>query len=214
MRYSRFKASIDPNESLRRNRATTNKSRVTKSKKDPKPKKDTTRKSVSAVASPNVADPPVPSPNSIRKQERPNNPFETRLTPGFTPGPMPTVATTPTPYISQPRFLTPCSETDAFAPSQGPTSSPASNNPMNSPSPFDFPMPNYGPDMAVWRPAAYPYHPAYPFEPFGMECAPPQQVHHHSEQFEVPYHAHTEEPQRDSPPVKHEEHCGYQGWDS
>ncbi|CAJ2510975.1 Uu.00g066000.m01.CDS01 [Anthostomella pinea] len=145
MRYSRFRSAMLGLEPTRRNRVGPPKSRVTKSKKDPKAKRDESVKSESAAGSPapSTQGTPEPSPQKI-KQESSQYGFDSRLTPGLTPGPMsapmtsaPTMSNTP---VIQPRLLTPCSDTEGFATSSALASSPASDM-MHSQNSFEYFMP-------------------------------------------------------------------------
>lgn len=134
MRYSRFKSAILGLEPTRRNRTSPNKSRVTKSKKEPKAKKDSTVKSESVPVEsvspePQLAQDSREGSATMIKQETSPYSFDyrltPRLTPGLTPGPTSAMSMSSTPGVIQPRFITPCSDMDRFSPSPALTSSPA-----------------------------------------------------------------------------------------
>ncbi|KAK7755697.1 hypothetical protein SLS62_002308 [Diatrype stigma] len=171
MRYSRFKTTMLGVQPTRRNRTNPPKSRVTKSKKDPKPKRGDNPKSESPTdtPTPQPQEPAVTSATATSapkiKQENPHygmeleNRAENRLTPCLTPGPM---VTAPSPSVApqtiQPRFLTPCSEMMGSPPSLG------------TPPPFDFSQPPYAApaDASIWPQALhydqYPNPYAFAFE--------------------------------------------------
>ncbi|RYP88815.1 hypothetical protein DL769_000229 [Monosporascus sp. CRB-8-3] len=178
MRYSRFRSAMLGLEPTRRNRTGPPKSRVTKSKKEAKPKKDGGVKSESAAASPAPQQPSETSAPKV-KQKSAQHCLESRLTPGLTPGPMPAPApTVPTPHTMQPRLLTPCSDTDVFASALA--ASPTSDM-VHSQNTFDFPgAPCHPHDDASWHPAM-PYTPfphPYAFDDFGSGACDHQHLHH------------------------------------
>ncbi|KAI4869038.1 hypothetical protein F4820DRAFT_60128 [Hypoxylon rubiginosum] len=140
MRYSRFRSSILNLEPTRRNRTSQPRSRVTKSKKEAKGKKDEIVKSESVPPSSMSPEPPLAQDSregtaTIIKQESSPYSFDYRLTPRLTPGP--TSAMSHTPGLIQPRLLTPCSDGDGYSPSPSLTSSPVGDliNPQSS---FDY----------------------------------------------------------------------------
>ncbi|KAI0025882.1 hypothetical protein F4780DRAFT_774732 [Xylariomycetidae sp. FL0641] len=181
MRYSRFRTSMLGTEPTRRNRAGPPKSRVTKPKKDGKGKKDDAVKSEPAGDSSAPGEPSsAPSPPNI-KQETPSYGYDNRLTPGLTPAPMtsvPTMASTP---VIQPRLLTPCSDTDAFATASALASSPAPSHMMNSTSTFDFatpPCPDHI-DPAWQHHSPYSAFTGYHFDHFDPAACDPAHMHTH-----------------------------------
>ncbi|KAI0884755.1 uncharacterized protein GGS22DRAFT_146626 [Annulohypoxylon maeteangense] len=183
MRYSRFRSSMLGLEPTRRNRTGQPKSRVTKSKKEPRLRKGENVKSELALDSPELHDSIETTPPRI-KQESPYPSFESRLTPRLTPGP----GSMPPPMhntsgVIQPRLLTPCSDMDMFSPSPTLMSSPGTDLiPRNS---FEFresPCPNHNDPMWPSVPSYPAYSPSYPFEDYGAgHCEHPhmhpQQVH-------------------------------------
>ncbi|KAL7624399.1 hypothetical protein AAE478_005963 [Parahypoxylon ruwenzoriense] len=171
MRYSRFKSAMLGIEPTRRNRTGAAKSRVTKSKKDAKEKRDEHVKS-EPTPEPRTSPRPLEMTSPKIKQEALQHSFESRLTPGLTPGPtsMSNASTVPnTPSMIQPRFLTPCSDIDVF--SRSPTLSPGPISEIvgsqQSPHSFEFhgmrcadnadPMWSHAPAYTTFAAAAYPY---------------------------------------------------------
>ncbi|KAI1764314.1 hypothetical protein GGR53DRAFT_324254 [Hypoxylon sp. FL1150] len=144
MRYSRFKSAILGLEPTRRNRTSPGKSRVTKSKKEPKGKKNSIVKSESVLPEsvspePQFAQDSREGSATVIKQETTpysfDHRFTPRLTPGMTPGPTSAMSMSSAPNVIQPRFLTPCSDIDRFSPSPALTSSPVGDFPQHS---FDY----------------------------------------------------------------------------
>ncbi|KAI1800849.1 hypothetical protein F4811DRAFT_491638 [Daldinia bambusicola] len=144
MRFSRFRNAIQGNEPAKRNRTGQPKNRVTKSKKDPKEKKDVRVKLEGALqflpdssATPEPSETPAPE----IKQERVPYDFGDRFTPRLTPGPSSAMLAASVLQrnhgVIQPRFLTPCSDTDFFSPSPALASSPTGDM-MASPASFSF----------------------------------------------------------------------------
>lgn len=212
MRYSRFKSSLLGLEPQRRNR-TNPKNKVMKSKKETKTKKENQKKDESIKPEPNAASTPqqdlpsIPSPR-VKNESRIKNetlptPYETQYTPAeFTAAAMPD-----TQSELHNRLLTPCSDTDMFAATQGFATSPA-NEMFHAQPTFDYagdaahchehnsfqPSPSYSPFSVQYElndsysPAAFcdHQHTSHP-EQFGM--APSVMMN--------PEHTHV--------PVKHEE---------
>ncbi|KAI1506295.1 hypothetical protein F5X99DRAFT_129741 [Biscogniauxia marginata] len=210
MRYSRFRSAMLGLEPTRRNRTGPPKSRVTKSKKDPKAKKDEGIKLESATRSPSPPQPLEPPTPKI-KQEIPQYGFSNRLTPGLTPGPMstsPTITNTP---VIQPRLLTPCSDTDAFASSSALVSSPASDM-FNSPNTFDFHTASCA-DHAnpTWQHGTTysAFDAAFPFDHYGPTSCDHQQLHHPQGHLALPNHSIEGDVEHHHIDVKHEEWDGY-----
>ncbi|KAI3327714.1 hypothetical protein HD806DRAFT_332513 [Xylariaceae sp. AK1471] len=180
MRYSRFRSAMLGLEPTRRNRAGPPKSRVTKSKKDSKSRKDDSVKSESAAGSPPATspEPPQPAPQKI-KQENTQYAYNNRLTPALTPGP---VSVPPTNMANttmlQNRFLTPCSDTDTFPPSPVMASSPASDM-IHSQGSYDF-HPSACPDHVDpnWPHGTSYFAAAYPFEDYTSAACDHQHLHH------------------------------------
>ncbi|KAJ2977914.1 hypothetical protein NUW58_g7664 [Xylaria curta] len=174
MRYSRFRSAMLGLEPTRRNRTGPPKSRVTKSKKESKVRKDDSVKSETpAPGSPPTASPEPPQPTSqkIKQENAPYN-YNNRLTPALTPGPVsaPPVAI-PNVSMIQNRFLTPCSDTDTFPPSPAMVPSPASDM-IHSQNSFDFHGPPC-PDHVdpTWSHGTSYFAAAYPFEDYtGTAC--------------------------------------------
>ncbi|KAI1368219.1 hypothetical protein F5Y08DRAFT_11178 [Xylaria arbuscula] len=169
MRYSRFKSSILGQEPTKRNRTASPTSKVTKSKKTSKAKKqDNVKIESPAPASPYGTSPEPLLPNSQRiKQESPPYTYNNRMTPALTPGPVsmsPTTISSTT--MMQNRFLTPCSDTDAFAASPVLAPSPASDL-IHSQTSFDFHAPPC-PDHVdpTWTQANSYFAAAYPYEEY------------------------------------------------
>ncbi|GAP85713.1 hypothetical protein SAMD00023353_1300070 [Rosellinia necatrix] len=189
MRYSRFRSSMLGIEPTRRNRTGPPKSRVTKSKKDPKSnKKDGSMKSESpAPGSPPAASPEPQQPNPQKiKQENTPYAYNSRMTPASTPGPVsappppPPPPTTMMPNASMlhSRFLTPCSDTDTFPTSPVMTSSPTSDM-MHSQNPFDFhasPCPDHV--DPTWTHGTSYFAAAYPFEDYTNAACDHQHLQH------------------------------------
>ncbi|KAI0008458.1 hypothetical protein F4779DRAFT_448063 [Xylariaceae sp. FL0662B] len=183
MRYSRFRSIILGIEPTRRNRTgPANPSRVTKSKKGSNAKKSKDVKAESTTESP--APPEIPElPAPKIKQETLQYGFDNRLTPGLTPGPTsapPTMSNTPT--VIQPRFLTPCSDTDSFTPSPTLTSSPTSDM-INTQNTFDFAGPSCSDHTdPAWQhgPAYTTFANSYPFDDYGLGSCD-QHMHHHQQ---------------------------------
>ncbi|KAI2625551.1 hypothetical protein GGS21DRAFT_307732 [Xylaria nigripes] len=185
MRYSRFKSAMLGLEPTRRNRTGPPRSRVTKSKKDSKGRKDDSMKSESATPATTAESTPAPSlepPNQASqkiKQESNQYTYNSRLTPALTPSPV----SAPTPAASsatmlQNRFLTPCSDTDKFSASSVMTSSPTSDM-MHSHTPFDFhgpPCPDHDPS---WPHSGTSYFAAaYPFDDYANTPCDHQHLQH------------------------------------
>lgn len=151
MRYSRFRAAMLGLEPQRRNRTNPNKSRVTKSKKEPKAKKE--EPSIKqdpgiSIVPPSNDEPKVASPKVKQEQLQTSpEPTPSESRPGFTPS-----------AISAPdlhtqlhtRLLTPCSDSDVLAANQGYAASP-SNDMLHPDSQFDFSRaPQYAHDHMSW----------------------------------------------------------------
>ncbi|KAI1485007.1 hypothetical protein F5X96DRAFT_675056 [Biscogniauxia mediterranea] len=178
MRYSRFRSAMLGLEPTRRNRTGPPKSRVTKSKKDPKGKKDENVKSEPVARSPTPPQ-PIESPAPKIKQENPQYPFNSRLTPGLTPGPMSTSPTLPNTPVIQPRLLTPCSDTDVFAPTPAMVSSPSDM--FNSPNPFDFHTASCADHTnPAWQHGTTysAFDAAFPFDHYGPTSCDHSHIHH------------------------------------
>ncbi|KAH9883492.1 hypothetical protein F4778DRAFT_801841 [Xylariomycetidae sp. FL2044] len=197
MRYSRFRSAMLGTEPTRRNRTGPPKARVTKSKKDPKGRKDGPENpkpepevdspAPSIESSPAPSEPPAPR---IKQENTSFGGYNMRLTPGLTPGPTSVPVPNPTamssamanPPTIQPRFLTPCSDTDMRS-SPALTSSPASEmvHSQNScdyhPSPSPFPEPANSP----WQPGhTYSAFAApYPYDDFGRHPCDHQPMYPH-----------------------------------
>ncbi|KAI1311096.1 hypothetical protein F5Y03DRAFT_343449 [Xylaria venustula] len=181
MRYSRFRSAMLGLEPTKRNRTASPKSRVTKSKKDPKSKKtDHLKLESPAPGSPHSAS-PEPSLHISQniKQEASSHSYHNRMTPALTPGPVsvPPVAIPSTSMLHN-RFLTPCSDTDTFAASPVMTSSPTSDLLHSQPS-FDFHAPPC-PDHVdpAWAHGNSYFAAAYPFDDYTNTTCDHQHLHH------------------------------------
>ncbi|KAI0389440.1 hypothetical protein F5Y17DRAFT_123614 [Xylariaceae sp. FL0594] len=210
MRYSRFRSYMLNQQPTKRNRTASPKSKVTKSRKEPKSKKgdSITVKSESAAGTPRASSPEptqqpsraAPAPAPLRIKQESGQYYNSRLTPALTPGPVPTTL--------QSRFLTPCgSEPDTVMPSPVMVSTPLGNNndllhSQGAAAPtFDFHGRGHGGQacyqhMDPWShgPSSF-FNSAYPME----EYTPPsfvdelhqQQQHHHHHH----HHRHALRPQ-------------------
>ncbi|KAI1101934.1 hypothetical protein F4804DRAFT_283767 [Jackrogersella minutella] len=206
MRYSRFKNAMLGLEPTRRNRTGQPKSRVTKSKREPRAKKDESFKSEGTPDSPEPQD-SCETPPRIKQESSPYS-FENRLTPRLTPGPGPMPPTsnmTSTPGVIQPRLLTPCSD-DMFSPSPPLMSSPTSdliNTPQGS---FDFrgsPCPDRPDPMWTSIPSYPAFSPSYPFDDYGAgPCDHPHMHPHQQAHLGLP--SQVNEPDGDWADVKRE----------
>ncbi|KAI0457297.1 hypothetical protein F5B21DRAFT_102640 [Xylaria acuta] len=190
MRYSRFRSAMLGLEPTRRNRTAPAKSRVTKSKKDSKSRKDDSVKSeASAPESPPTASPEPPQPQpqpqpqpiaqqKIKQENAPYN-YNNRMTPALTPGPVSVPPITiPNTTMIQNRFLTPCSDTDAFSPSPAMASSPASEM-IHSQSSYDFHAPPCPEHVdPTWPHGSSYFAAAYPFEDYTHTPCDHQHLQH------------------------------------
>ncbi|KAI5864205.1 hypothetical protein GGS23DRAFT_487498 [Durotheca rogersii] len=218
MRYSRFRSAMLGLEPTRRNRTGPPKSRVSKSKKDPKGKKDEAIKSELAPQRPPT---PPPLPESVLrkiKQETPQLSLEPRLTPARTPAPASLASLPNTPGLMSAaaempsRFLTPCSDLDLFAPAGALPPSPGSDLAGAPPPPpaFDFHGLSACPEHAdpVWphsplAPPCGPFAPAYPFDDYaGVLCEHP---HVHPAQLHLGLPTQSIESDAEYADVKHED---------
>lgn len=201
MRYSRFRSAMLGLEPQRRNRTNPNKSKVTKSsKKDSKAKKDDSVKPEASMETASIPESSQQPPPNI-KQETLQPSYDNRLTPG--PQMSPAQQPTSSPHAIQPRLLTPCSDTDAYAPSPVITSSPASDM-INSQTSFEFPAPpRYTHDHRAWQqPVMFPFSaPSFGFNDFDM-CNH-QPMFTHTENFGASDHVGEVEGEYGN--VKHEE---------
>ncbi|KAI1170567.1 hypothetical protein F4777DRAFT_107109 [Nemania sp. FL0916] len=181
MRYSRFRTAMLGLEPNKRNRSGPPKSRVTKSKRDPKGKNDDGTKSEPSVqgSPPAVSpDPPQPSPLRIKEEEPSSHGYHNRLTPALTPGPVPAppATTVPNASIMQNRFLTPCSDTDNTYPASPVVAHSPASEMLHSQNSFDFPAPPCH-DHAdpSWPHGTSYFAAAYPYEDYAsIPCD-----HHH-----------------------------------
>ncbi|KAI0900427.1 hypothetical protein F4806DRAFT_155676 [Annulohypoxylon nitens] len=186
MRYSRFRSAMLGLEPTRRNRTGQPKNRITKSKKEPRSRKEESVKS-EPTPEPKLHDSIETSPPRI-KQESPYPSFESRLTPRLTPGPgsMPPPIQH-VPGTIHPRLLTPCSDMDMFSPSPPLMSSPTSDMiaPQNG---LDYradyrasPCPDHNDPMWPNAPMFTAYSPNYAFDEYGPvvsdRALPHAQVH-------------------------------------
>lgn len=166
MRYSRFRNSLLNIEPQRRNRAGGNKSKVTKSKKETKTRKESeqpikndpntspdTQQEGSKAPSTKVKD------EALVKREVQQTPSESCIAPAE----MPSTSLPDTHMQFHNRLLTPCSDTDLFAISHGYATSPASDVLQHEPGHYDYTgaTGHCGHDTASWQPS-----PSY--SPFAM----------------------------------------------
>ncbi|KAF6842947.1 hypothetical protein CMUS01_02603 [Colletotrichum musicola] len=137
MRYSRFRSAMLGLEPQKRNRAPANKNRVTKSKKEPRPKKEEDDDAAYRVKpEPGTAEaltrPEIRARSPVKvKQEHSQPPYRQQFTPA-------SMASPPAPECQSTfqRLLTPCSD-DMFSAPQNLQFSPSSN--MMGHSTFDLP---------------------------------------------------------------------------
>ncbi|OTB05376.1 hypothetical protein M426DRAFT_138938 [Hypoxylon sp. CI-4A] len=198
MRYSRFRSSMLGLEPQPRNRPGPPKARVTK-KRGPRAKKDDNIKPELTPEPPmlhETTEMSPPPPPIIKQESSPYN-FNSRLTPRLTPGPGPMSATSSvgnTYSVIQPRFLTPCSDTDMFSvsPSPGLTSSPVDDM-FHSHGSFDYrnsPCPQRPDPMLTSNPTYPAYSPNYPYEEYGAGSCEFPHMHQHSQmQLTMPTHS-------------------------
>ncbi|KAJ8112617.1 hypothetical protein ONZ43_g5353 [Nemania bipapillata] len=211
MRYSRFRTAMLGLEPTKRNRTNPPKSRVTKSKKDSKNRKDDGTKSESSVpGSPPSASPeaPLPTPQVIKQENAPYT-YNNRLTPALTPGPV----SVPPPAIPnsamlQSRFLTPCSDTDTFPGSPAMAPSPTSDM-IHSQNSFDFHSPPCSEHVDPnWPHGTSYFAAAYPYEDYTTVACDHQHLQHtlHSHcPLGLPSQSIETEMERADADVKHEE---------
>ncbi|KAI0192658.1 hypothetical protein EV127DRAFT_37138 [Xylaria flabelliformis] len=192
MRYSRFRAAMLGLEPVRRTRTGPNKSRVTKSKKNAKSRKDDGVKSETSTTpeSPPAASPqfrhPLPTIQQRIKQENTPPNYNNRMTPAPTPGPVP-VPPIPTPNktMIQNRFLTPCSDTDGFSSSPVATSSPVAEI-LHSQNPFDFPAaPCHDHVDPAWLQGNSYFAAAFPYEDCTSSPCDHQHLQHIHSQYQL-----------------------------
>ncbi|KAI0518311.1 hypothetical protein F5B22DRAFT_645077 [Xylaria bambusicola] len=168
MRYSRFKSAMLGLEPTKRTRPTSPNSKVTKSKRTSKPKKQATVKSESTtLESPHDASSESPSSTSQKiKQESVYN-YNNRMTPALTPGPVSVPSTTiSNTAMLQNRFLTPVSDTDVFAASPIMASTPTTDM-MHSQAHFDFQASSYPDNVdSTWAHGTSHFTAAYPFDEY------------------------------------------------
>lgn len=166
MRYSRFRNSLLHIEPQRRNRAGGNKSKVTKSKKETKTRKESEQPIKNDPnTSPDTQQegPKAPSPKikdeALVKREVQQTPSETCIAAAE----MPSTSLPDTNMQFQNRLLTPCSDTDLFAMSHGYATSPASDVLQHETCHYDYTgaTAHCGHETASWQPS-----PSY--SPFAM----------------------------------------------
>lgn len=211
MRYSRFRASLLGIEPQRRNRNPNNKSKVTKSKKAPKGKKE---KEEAIKPDPNGApdtrtddcNTNIKSESLVKAEVQPSH-----IGAGLTPTDQPSVSMAEAQLHFHNRLMTPCSETDLFGPATGYSTSPASDM-LHHDQPFDYnsaaAAAHCTHDQGSWQPS--PSYSPFPMTAYDLESysAPAAFCDHqhtpHPEGFGIapsammpPDHSHT--------PVKHED---------
>lgn len=200
MRYSRFRSAMLGLEPQRRNRTNANKSKVTKSKKEPKTKKEEPIK-------------PDPSPDGASIPDVPMDPLQTIKHENQQLAPESQLVHAPFAGMSVPdaqaqlhtRLLTPCSDTDLLAAVGGYAPSPASDM-VHSEGSYDFP--SSAPcahDQGPWQPNS-PYSAfslPYDLEGYSMGLCEHQHTHHHTEELYVPPAMVESDPNNVS--VKHED---------
>ncbi|KAI1324135.1 hypothetical protein F5Y16DRAFT_316305 [Xylariaceae sp. FL0255] len=211
MRYSRFKTAMLGLEPTRRNRTGPARSRVTKAKKDPKNRKEGAAniKAEAAAESPSAdsPEPPEPSPRKIKQETNMQFAYNNRMTPALTPGPpsAPSTSLTSVPML-QPRFLTPCSDTDMYSPSPALASSPA-NDMVHSQSSFDFHGPSYTEHAeSAWPHTTTHFANAFSFDDYTAAACDHQHLYHtHRAQHHLPLPSQSVEGDMDQVDVKHED---------
>lgn len=210
MRYSRFRASLLGIEPQRRNR-NLNKSKVTKSKKEPKSKKEkeeTIKRDPSAAPGARQED----SKTNIKdeatvKREVQQCHSDVRLTPAD----LPPVSMAEAQLQFHNRLMTPCSDTDLFAPVSGYATSPASDM-LHHDQQFDYngaAATHCAHEQASWQPS--PSYSPFPMAPYELESysAPATFCDHqhtpHPDGFGIDPSAMMAAPDHTHVPVKHEE---------
>ncbi|KAI1341925.1 hypothetical protein F5Y15DRAFT_375687 [Xylariaceae sp. FL0016] len=204
MRYSRFKSSLLGTEPTRRNRTTQPKSRVTKSKKDLKTRREDTVKTESVASSPcDVSESVEPQPPRVKREASHFN-LDSRLTPGLTPAPIPTPTSMSNAHIISTRLLTPCSDSEGFTRTPVLTASPT-NEMMYNAAPFDFHTSPFPEQLdPAWPHGTTFFNAAtFPNESFGSSCDHPRMQHHTQAQYDMP--SHSIETETDHVDVKHED---------
>lgn len=210
MRYSRFRASLLGIEPQRRNRNANNKSKVAKSKREPKGKKE---KEELIKPDPNAApdarqggdsEASIKTEATVKKEAQ-----QTHLNTRLTPAEMPPVPMPDAQLQFHNRLMTPCSETDLFGPASGYNTSPASDM-LHHDQPFDYnsaaAVAHCAHEQSSWQPS-----PSY--SPFPM---PPYEIESYSAPAAFCKHPHTPHPEGfgidpsammapDHAPVKHED---------
>lgn len=205
MRYSRFRSAMLGLEPTRRNRTGPPKSKVSKSKKDAKPKKDESVKSESAAESPVPREPAGSSSHKVKQEGPSKYGLETRLTPGTTPGPTPDPSPATAPYSMHTRLMTPCSDND-FNPAALVTS--PGHEMLTSQTPYDFPPANcHTHDDPAWHGGGYSTF-ATIYNPFdGMSPASCDHQHLYHQHDHLSFINQSPEDGASQANVKHE------GWD-
>lgn len=212
MRYSRFRASVLGIEPQRRNRNPNNKSKVTKSKKAPKGKKE---KDEAVKPDPNAAtDARADDGNISLKNESlvKTEAQQSRIDVGLAPTDRPPASAAEAQLHFHNRLMTPCSETDLFGPAASYCKSPGSDM-LHHDQPFDYNSAAAAAhcvvhDQGSWQPSpSYSPFPisAYDLESYSTPAAFCDHQHTpHPEGFGIapsammpPDHSHT--------PVKHED---------
>ncbi|EOO04301.1 hypothetical protein UCRPA7_177 [Phaeoacremonium minimum UCRPA7] len=182
MRYSRFRSAMLGLEPQRRNRTSGTKSKVTKSKKEPKAKREEAAKPNPETASTQDSAPKTESPKV--KQESLPTPAETQSIPISMAAPL--IPDTQTQLHN--RLLTPCSDTDLLAASHGYATSPASEM-LHSEAGYDFTgAASCAHDHASWHqsPAYSAFGVPYELDTFTTGYCDHQHTHHHGGDFGMP----------------------------
>lgn len=203
MRYSRFKQSLLGHQPQKRNR-NPNKSKVTKSKKDPKTKKEKDEHNDASQQDPKTESYQIKS-DTLVKTEVQSLP-DTRLTPAD----VPPVSMADAHMQFQSRLLTPCSDTDIFGAAHRFTTSPVSD--LHHDQHFDYSAAVgqcAGQGSSSWQQSPYsasPYLHAYELEGYSAPAAFCGEHQHspHSENFGIDPSA-MMVPDASHVPVKHEE---------
>ncbi|KAJ9149867.1 hypothetical protein NKR23_g3923 [Pleurostoma richardsiae] len=208
MRYSRFRSAMLGLEPQRRNRTNPNKSKVTKNKKEAKAKKEEPVKSEAVCEEASVRHPVKHELSPRIKHETSQLPVP--VEPQSGPALISPVIIADQQMQLHARLLTPCSDSDILAASQGYGTGPASEM-LRSEASFDFA------GAAACRHEHVSWHPNPAYSPFGVPyelegygpafCDHQHDQHdHHNEQYAIPPAIIGTDPTH--VPVKHED------WDS
>lgn len=203
MRYSRFKQSLLGHQPQKRNRNPT-KSKVTKSKKDPKPKQEKDEHADAHQQEPKTESHQIKNDALVKTEAQPLP--NTRLTPAE----LPPVSMADAHMQFQTRLLTPCSDTDMFGAAHRFAASPMSE--LHNDQHFEYTGAAgqcAGQGSSSWHQSPYstsPYLAAYDLEGYGASTAFCGEHQHspHPDSFGIDPSA-MMAPDLSHVPVKHEE---------